>query len=412
MNAIRRQFFLSFAILGSVLPYISVFFRDRGLDPTQIGYAFAIGSVALLLSPVIVTLLADTKLDPRWLLAGLLLACGISSSAMPLVVGLVPLIAMYAVHSLAVTPLLPLQDGVLFAELAARGRRGETPIAYHRVRVWGTVGFIVPSLGIYWLLRGGMAVEVTLYVAAAFALLAAANATLGLPDTRGERTEPGAGSRLPTVAALRTLGRGHVLVFCVANFLVAIAAAAYYAFYPVYLTEIVGIDRQWLGLISALGVGLEILFMLAAGWQMRVFGLRGVLLMGMAAMGLRFVLLAAWPNAGVAIATQALHGLTVVLASVAVPTFLNAQADERFRHSIQGVFTVVVFGAGRTLGNVLAGYFAEWSLFALFWSAAATCAVAMAVIVVGFRPPAAATPPRAGVRDEASPAEESAMVTP
>src|SRR6516164_5423306 len=67
----RLQYFISYAMLGSILPYASVFFRATGLSNAQVGYLFSIYSLASVLSPVLVTRVADGRgLDPRRLLAG------------------------------------------------------------------------------------------------------------------------------------------------------------------------------------------------------------------------------------------------------------------------------------------------------------------------------------------------------
>ena len=69
MRDLRVQYFLTYGVIGAVLPYVSVFFRQAGLSDAQIGYAWAVWSAAVVLSPVLVTLAADAHADPRGLLA-------------------------------------------------------------------------------------------------------------------------------------------------------------------------------------------------------------------------------------------------------------------------------------------------------------------------------------------------------
>jgi PPP family 3-phenylpropionic acid transporter len=379
MRAMRAQYFLTFAILGCALPYLPVLLRARGLGQTQVGYAFAIGSAAVLLAPVLVTLLADTHVDARTLMAAALVVAGAALIGLSLS-HLLPLILLwYALHALAMTPVLPLQDGVLFSLGGG--------VAYHRVRVWGTIGFIVPSLALFWMLRAGMRIEVTLVAGAACALAGALNARLLLP--RGEPKQIAAGesptNRLPTLAALRAIvSQRHVLVFCIATFLLGIAIAPYYAFYPIYLTETVGIDPQWIGLIANVGVVIEIFFMLGFGRLARTLGMKWLVVTGFVATAARFALLAAAPNVFTAVATQVFHGMMVLMFAVVPPVFLNDHAEPRFRHSMQGLYTMLMVGVARIVGNLLSGPIAERSITALFWFAAATCAFASVLLIVAF----------------------------
>jgi PPP family 3-phenylpropionic acid transporter len=390
MRAMRAQYFLTYAVMGCVLPYLPVFLRARGMQQTQVGYLFAISGVAVLLAPVLVTLLADTHADARSLMAGALAVAGASLVGLALSHALVPLLCWYALHALAMTPLMPLQDGLLFAVQERRRREaGAEPMPFHRVRVWGTVGFIFPSAALFWMLRAGVRVDVTLVAGAICATLAALWARLLVPGAGPRAVVDPRDNRLPTLAALRVLLRPDALVFCAATFLLGVATASYYAFYPIYLTEVVGIDAQWVGLIANVGVVIEIFFMLAFGALLRVLGLKWLVVTCIGATAARFALLAGVPGVASAIATQALHGMMVLMVAVIPPLFLDRRAAPRFRHSMQGLYAMLVLGLARTVGSLLAGPVAQRSVTLLFWVAAAICAAAALTVAIAFRDPPA-----------------------
>ena len=46
MRSIQRQYFLSFAVLGSLFPILSVYLAEQGFSKSQIGQVFALGAVA------------------------------------------------------------------------------------------------------------------------------------------------------------------------------------------------------------------------------------------------------------------------------------------------------------------------------------------------------------------------------
>ncbi|MEX1017802.1 MAG: MFS transporter [Phycisphaeraceae bacterium] len=417
MRALKANYFLGYALMGSVLPYLPVYLRTQELTNTQVGYVLGMVGAAILLSPVALTLLADAHLEGKTLLAGIFLASAATLAALLLTEGFWPIFVAHALFALAFVAVMPLQDGLNFQVQAQHRAAGRSAVPYHRVRVWGTVGFILPSLILYVALAAGAPIGATLAVGVGFALLGGLSA-LTLPRTRplARGGAPGAdvppppenanskletqnsklSSRLPTTEALHAMLRPHVLIFCAAIFLAHMANSAYYAFYPLYLTEQAGIANEWVGLITNLGVVLEVFFMLGFGYLLARFGVRWLMVLGTAAMAVRMGLLAAWPTVFIAVATQVFHGLHVLVIHVAPAVFLNRQAQSRYRNSIQGLYAMTIYGTGRILGSVLGGWVADESLLHVFYYASLVCALAAGLFILFFREPAPAaghTPP-------------------
>jgi PPP family 3-phenylpropionic acid transporter len=386
VRPIKAQYFVAFAVMGSVLPYLPVFLAERGLSDPQIGWVLAAAGVAVLLTPVLVTLLADTHLQNRTLLAVSFAAAAASLAWLWRAEGFWSLFAAHALFALAFAAVMPVQDGLHFASQRLAEAAGRPILPYHRVRVYGTVGFIVPSLVLYAWLAAGADVGVAIVAAIVCSGLGMINAPL-LPATRIDAgpAEAVQSRPLPTIEAARAMLHGPVLVFCIASWLVHLAISAYYTFYPIYLTRLLGVDPRWIGLISNLGVLVEVFFMLAFGWLVARLGMRGLLVVGAACMTLRFMLLALFPNVWVAVGTQALHGIMVLVVHVAPPVYLNRQAGERYRNSIQGLFAMLVYGTGRIVGNAVAGHLAEVSLIVVFAYSAVLCAVVTALFAMAFR---------------------------
>jgi len=435
MRSIQRQFVLSFAVMGAVLAYLPVFLRSRLSDNTQVGLVLSTTGVAIILTPVVMTALADTRFQSRTLIAG---CFGLTAVGCGLLLAGYSLAALLLIHLLfcfAFWPQPAMQDGLLFAENRQRERGGKSAVAYHRVRVFGTVGFTLPLVGLYLLLDAGYAVDIVLVVGAGLAVLGFANAWtlphIPFAESRGKQAGPSpqpppsgqgggagvaegqaasqaeppasVGRRLedapalphPTRAAAGVLFRGPALVFCVAMFLAHLSNAAFYSYYPIYLEDPVGFDAKWIGPISMIGVVIELPVMLAVGWMTRKLGLKGLVLLGLAMMAVRLALLGLLPTPTVAVGTQLLHGMTVVAMYVIAPIYLNTLVDDaeantggggdRFRNSMQGLFAMAVFGPARVLGPIAAGALADVSMLTMFNASAGLTLVAMAMLVVGFR---------------------------
>ena len=397
LGPVKRQYFWAYTVMGSVLPYLPVFLESRGLSMSQIGWVLSLTGVGIIVSPVLTTLLADTRVQSRTLLGVLFGLTGGSLAWLAGVGGFWWLLIAYGCYSVAFAPMTSLQDGMYFHRRQELEAAGQSPPAYHAVRVWGTFGFILPSLGLYLLLARGFDTAIAVWCAAACAVVGLVN-SLTLPrqrrgpvvgdagaDEGGPAERPKGGGKLPTVAAWRALTAPRVRVFCLATFLLQLAAAAYYGFYPVYLTGPVGIDERWIGLISNLGVLVEVGFMLGCGWILRAVGMRWLLVVGAAAMAVRFMLLGLVPTVGVAVATQALHGVMVLVIHVAPPMYIDRRARPAFRNSIQGLYAMAVYGIGRILGNLLAGWVGDdASLPTMFLYAAVLCAVAAGLFLLVF----------------------------
>jgi len=352
MNAVRRQFFLSYAVIGSVMPLMSIFLRqEAGFGFLQIGFAIALMNVPMLCSPVLITLLADRNIDPRRILGAAFTCSATVLSLMFLSDSVAWTLFLFVFHGLAFVAMLPLQDGYYFS-LAEEARRAGKPVLdYPLVRVWGTVGFIVPSLVLFFPLSQGAPASAILPCAVVFCLLSLAN-SFTLPPV--QRIATGSG-RLPTREALAAIFAPNARWLCLGLFFAFLAATCYYAFVGNYLDEVVGIPKRYIALIINFGVLLEIGFTVLMPRMQRVFHLKGIMVAGLFFMTTRMLLLAFFPDARVAVAVQIFHGMEVLAIFVGPVMFLNRLAQDEFRNSIQGVYTMAVAGVARVVGGLAAG---------------------------------------------------------
>jgi PPP family 3-phenylpropionic acid transporter len=189
---------------------------------------------------------------------------------------------------------------------------------------------------------------------------------------------------MPTVAAAKAMLDPHVLVFCIGMFFTHMAAITYYSFYPIYLKDCVGLQDQWLGIVSNLGVGIEIFFILGFGWILEKIGLKWLMAAGIFLTAIRLGLLGFSSSIPIAVGTQALHGIMVLAVHVAPPIFLNRHAGDSYRNSMQGLYTMTAYGFGRIVGNLIAGHIAMTSVPWAFRAAAGFCVIASILFAFAF----------------------------
>ena len=387
----KVQYVLVYAVVGAYLPYLPLLLGDRGVDEKGIGWILGIYGLVIAIMPLWTTYLADRHWSPRLLIAAGNLLTAAGALALIRAEGFWPLMAGCVIMYAGFAPLVNLIDGATFAAMARMERAGLQPPPYHTIRIWGSIGFMLPSVAIYALLQWGrMSNAIALWTAAVCAVLAAlASRRLPGPDDTHQLELIEA----PTLAAARRVFSGSALSVIGPLFLMFVTVAAFYTFYPQYLRKL-GIGEQWVGLIVNLGVVAEIILMLASRRILGRLGIRGIVLMGGAAIMLRMGLLGFWPNPHVAIWSQLLHAPIVMCLYLLPPIYLNHIAGgggggggaTHIRHSVQGLYGMLCFGAARLVGATLSGYFAtEADLTPPFKLSAALALAAILWFAIGFR---------------------------
>ena len=128
MRCLRLHFFLTYGIMGSIMPFFPVYLREiQALSSVQIGTVMAVASLAVLITPVLFTWLADLKENTRNLATGIFLVSATATSLLFLNRGFGWTLLLYGLQSLALVPMLPLRDGLYFWGFQARTFTSRTP---------------------------------------------------------------------------------------------------------------------------------------------------------------------------------------------------------------------------------------------------------------------------------------------
>lgn len=140
---------LQYAIWGAWLPLLYTFLSvHRGFTPTQVGTMFSVGAVGAILAPFIAGQIADRYFaTQRFLGVSHLLGAALvwQLSGIETYWGF---LAFSLIYSVVYSPTLPLTNSLAFHHLPDRDRD------FGKVRLWGTLGWIVVGIGIgQWLLH-------------------------------------------------------------------------------------------------------------------------------------------------------------------------------------------------------------------------------------------------------------------
>lgn len=356
-NSTRLQLslmmFLEFFIWGAWFVTLGTYLgRTFNASGAQIGLAYQTQSIGAIIAPFIIGLIADRFFAAQRILGVLHLAGAAAlwwAAQQADFGGFYGFILTYMVLFM---PTLALVNSVSFRQMADPSKE------FPGVRVLGTIGWIVAGLLIGWL-----AWETENKLGNTFKMAAVASALLGifsffLPDTpppKGRDTSVKIADLLG-LDALRLLRDPSFLVFFLGSVLVCVPLAFYYNFTNAFLNE-VGVSGA-AGKMS-MGQMSEVLFMLVLPWLLARYGVKRMLLVGMAAWALRYVLFA-FGNTGegywMLLAGIILHGICYDFFFVTGQIYTDQQAGERFKSAAQGFITLATYGVGMFIGSYVSGW--------------------------------------------------------
>jgi nucleoside transporter len=317
----------------------------------QIGLAAGTTAVGAMIAPFFVGLIADKLFATQRVLAvlhflgGLLLLAASLQTAFPIVYSLLLL------YSLCYMPTLALTNSLAFRQM--RDPKQE----FGPIRVLGTAGWIIAGL-----LIGTLGLESTArpaQVAAALSLLMAAYC-LTLPDTPPLAREGKFTLESVFPKEARSLLRERSMaIFAIASFLICIPLQFYYAFTNLFLNE-AGV-RNAAGKMTG-GQMSELFCMLLIPWFFRRLGVKYMLVAGMLAWVMRYVLFA-YGNANAHVWMFGLgiilHGICYDFFFVTGQIYIDRKSSLALRAAAQGLITFITYGVGMFVGSWLSGAVVE-----------------------------------------------------
>lgn len=383
--AIKAQFFLSYGVLGSLGPLLALILRDsKNFDARQIGITLAVSSIGMLFSPAIMTFLADRNFDTRKILRAIFALTATALCAVYFLQDPLSVTLAWAAYSVIFIPTLPLLDGYYFNSIRNNEHASKQPRCdYQFVRAWGSAGFMLPAVALFFILDSSSSAIKCLWCAIIWCGLAFFGTFALSPCAIRQLERKGS----PTKDAMRVIFSRSTFPMCAGLFLVYVAANCYYPYLSVFFSDDVGIDLKWIPLISAIGVAIEIGYLLGLGPIRRAIKLKGIMILGLATMGARLALLTAFPTTITATLIQVVHGLEILAMFVIPVIYLDRVAGDSFRNSIQGAFTIAITVPARLIGFLLAGEIAHaYSSKEVIFTAAILAFASMLVILFAFKP--------------------------
>jgi MFS transporter, PPP family, 3-phenylpropionic acid transporter len=327
--------------IGVYMTFLPAYLRGLGLSGREISTVFTVTPLLALVVPLAWAYLADrTQRHDRVLRV-------VVGGAF---VGFVPMLfassfagvfagwALYAMFAVAV-------GGLADAFAVARVRAGAI---YGRVRLWGSVGYVVAALAVGALLSArGRPTDRLVPFAMWLALGCAFVASLRLRGTGESSTRP----RAAEVRALLADPRLRLVLAIAA--LHWICLAPYNVYFGVYLRDLGMTELSW-GLATSTGVVMEVI-VLSTFHRLQVrFRLETLLAAAFAVSAARWLAIAVVQAPWALVALQVLHGMTFGMFWSAAIALVAATVPAPLRATGQALL-VMAINLGGALGNAVSG---------------------------------------------------------
>lgn len=385
---------LEFFIWGAWLPLIWGYMEGLGFTGTQIaliGSAFAIASV---LAIFFGNQFVDRTFAAERFMAGSHLIGGLSMIGLFFTKDFTVFFTLMLIHSICYVPTISVANSLVFSHLK------DAQAEFGKVRMGGTIGWILASWPLYFVLKGVSGAELQhalgyIFWVAGGASLLLAVFSLSLPHTPPKP----AGGSTEALAWREAFGvllsKPYLLVLFIVTFIDSTVHNGYFLLTGGFLGHI-GVKAENIMPIMSIGQVMEIVTMAGLGYFLKRLGWRWTMTLGILGHAARFLVFAfASSSIATVVAVQLIHGICYAFFFATLYIFIDVAFPKDARTSAQGLFNLLVLG----LGDLAA----KWIFLPLqaklthdgvvnyqqlMLVPAALGVLAAVILLVGFNPPA------------------------
>ncbi len=336
---LKCQYFLYFSILGIFLPYFSLYLYHLGFSEARIGVILSARSLTTVVFSLIWAVLADRLKSRRPIFRLCACAAAVFWAGFLDVTGFLPILLLTVCHGIFHGPIIS------FTEAYAMDLLGPDRSAYGRVRVWGTVSFILVVTAAGQLCeRSGIKIIVPVILG-----LSMAQAVLSF------RFPP-----IPVRRKLRLSGAGplfgnrETVLFLAGGFFMLAGHGAYYGFFSIHLEEL-GCSPGFMAVSWVAAVSVEIIIMLHSRWITHRFRLEILLIFSCVMAVVRWLLLAFFTGIHMILASQLLHAFTYGSFHIAGILWISRRMPAEAGTLGQAVNNSLSYGLGMMAGSCISG---------------------------------------------------------
>ncbi len=339
---LSRFYFVYYFFVGAFVPYWGLYLKSEQFTAADIGILMSLFQISRIFAPNFWGWLADhTGKRAQWIqLTALLGLCGFT--AVFWAHGFYWLFFVMAALSLFTSSTLPLAESLTLAHLATTNGH------YSRIRMWGSLGFIVASVILgYFIDFAGIRSLLWFLLIVQMVLLMLSRT---LPDPKVVQHAH------DQFSIWQVIKQPNVIALLVGCSLMVTAHGVLYNFYSIYLSDH-GYSKGLIGLLWSVGVICEIGIFMLMPKIMQHYSLKTILLISLALAVFRFCLIGfAIDNIWLLVLAQTLHAATFGSFHAASVEVITQFFNGRHQAKGQAIYNSVAYGIGGTIGGVAGGY--------------------------------------------------------
>lgn len=364
-------YFLYFALLGTLLPYWSLYLQHLGFNAAVIGLLMAVPQLTKIGAPNLWGWLADRTGRRLGVIRLGNLAAALAFLPVFWADQIWSMAILLAAFSFFWNAVLAQFEVVTLRTLGSQQYR------YSQVRLWGSLGFITAVLVVGWALDH-LPVGLLPWIMSALLWLLWLG-TLLLP-TQSQKPRHRVGGSLRDL-----LRRRDVQAFLAASFLMQASHGPYYTFYSLWLAGL-GFSKLTVGLLWALGVLSEVLLFTVFHRLLGRFALKPLLVVSLLLAALRWLLIGgSGADLWLLVPAQILHAASYASFHSASIAWIQKIFGDTHAGQGQALYSSLGYGAGWAFGAGLSGLL--WPVWGVgcFVAAGGVALVATLIAVRGIR---------------------------
>ncbi|TDE13322.1 nucleoside permease [Dyadobacter psychrotolerans] len=347
---LMAMMFLLYFIWGSWYGQMSKYmFTTLGATGAQVGNAYAAFSIAMIIAPFFVGMIADRYFAAQKVLGVFSL---VGAALLYVITGVTdPDTFFWVILAYCITfaPTMALTTSIAMQHVK------DSEKDFPPIRVMGTVAWIVVSniIGYY-----GFGDSVTIFRLSMFAAAILGVYSFFLPSTPPKPSTSTSFSDILGLDAFKLFKDRSFAIFFFSSLLICIPLSFYYAMANPSLTDagMTNVENK-----MSLGQASEFVFMLLIPFAFRRFGVKWILIVGLIAWIIRFMAFGygTIENEWLLYIAIILHGVCYDFFFVTGQIYTDSKAGEKYRSSAQGLITLATLGIGQGIGSWIAGMVAD-----------------------------------------------------
>lgn len=354
--------FLQFVVWGAWYGQLSKYLTAIGFNGEQVGNIYSTFSVAMIVSPFVVGMLADRFFSAQKVLGFLNLLGAAILFLLTRTTDYSTFLPLMLVYCLTFAPCIALTSSIALRQMTAPEK--QFPV----VRVMGTVAWIAVTNAIGFM-GWGDKVNIFYFSIAASVLMGIYSFTL--PDTPPLSKGPVSAANILGKDAFVLFKDRSFAIFFIASVLICIPLSFYYTWANPSITDAYinsfkaanpGADLPKTFFVEnkmSLGQASEVFFMLLIPLAYRRLGIKWILIIGLISWIARFLFFG-YGNADAGewmlYAGILLHGVCFDFFFVSGMIYTDLKAGEKIKAQAQGLISLATYGLGMLIGSLVAGY--------------------------------------------------------